>query len=357
MQRVGQHAFHHPLQTHRIVTTNRPRRKFQTGMKLVLLAVVLCACTLIALSLRPTTSLSSRVGTYRATTGRGGLLTPNFGSSSLFARSISKSNILKRGADVVRMGADVAEKEGMARADAQSVNFDLRLLEDSPEVVLMHLKARRAKEDMIEAVTTIGNLNERRRMLIKERDSALSQRKTLSQQIGQLMRNGEEDKVADIKAQVEKANAAAAEAEEDLDEVLQQCNALFSRLPNLLDERVPDGDSDEENQLVLQWGDEFKRGDDTDDDGMKWHDELATNLGGYAPEAAVKVSGARFSVLKGPLASLERALSAFMLNMHTMEHGYEEHSVPYIVSRQTLEGTGQLPKFEDDLFQTNHDVG
>lgn len=90
-------------------------------------------------------------------------------------------------------------------------------------------------------------------------------------------------------------------------------------------------------------------------EGYLWHDEIASKLGGLDVDAAVRISGARFSVLKGSIARLERALINYFLDFH-LSNGYEEVSVPYIVSRSTLEGTGQLPKFEDDLFKVNHAV-
>mmetsp|Transcript_11129 Transcript_11129/g.16667 ORF Transcript_11129/g.16667 Transcript_11129/m.16667 type:complete len:391 (+) Transcript_11129:429-1601(+) len=166
------------------------------------------------------------------------------------------------------------------------------------------------------------------------------------------MREGNEEGVKELKEKVEVASQEAAEKEDDLSEVESQCGALFARLPNLLDTRVPDGDTDQDNEIIKEWGMEYKR----EEDWMQWHDILAQGVDGYAPEAAVKVAGARFSVLRGHLARLERALKDFMLDTHTQEHGYVECSVPYMVSRPVLEGTGQLPKFEDDLFKTNHDI-
>ena len=103
--------------------------------------------------------------------------------------------------------------------------------------------------------------------------------------------------------------------------------------------------------MVASWGEEKRKLGE----GFLWHDEIAVKLGGLDVEAAGKISGARFSVLKGPVAQLERALINFFLDFHTAR-GYTEVSVPYIVSRSTLEGTGQLPKFEDDLFKVSHDV-
>jgi len=116
--------------------------------------------------------------------------------------------------------------------------------------------------------------------------------------------------------------------------------------------RVPDGVDDKDNVVVFSWGSEKRRlGSD-----LLWHDEIARRLNGLDVDAAVRISGARFSVLVGPIAKLERALIQYFLDCHT-SRGYTEVSVPFIVSRSTLEGTGQLPKFEDDLFKVNHAVG
>ena len=115
--------------------------------------------------------------------------------------------------------------------------------------------------------------------------------------------------------------------------------------------RIPDGSDDSQNLQVVSWN-EDKR---LVGDGFFWHDELAAKLGGIDIDAASRISGARFSVLLGPLARLERALVDYFLDFATAR-GYQEVSVPYIVSRSTLEGTGQLPKFEEDLFKVNHNI-
>ena len=115
--------------------------------------------------------------------------------------------------------------------------------------------------------------------------------------------------------------------------------------------RVPEGTDEAANKIVISWGEEKRKMGE----GFLWHDEIATKLGGLDVDAAGKISGARFSVLKGPIAKLERAIINFFLDFHTAR-GYNEVSVPFIVSRSTLEGTGQLPKFEDDLFKVSHNV-
>lgn len=165
-----------------------------------------------------------------------------------------------------------------------------------------------------------------------------------------MMKAGKGDEVEELKKQVEVANSEADEAEKVLDGIEAQCGELLSALPNLLHDRTPTGKGEEENEVVSEWGAERR----LLGEGFLWHDEIASKLGGWDPEAAAKLSGARFSVLKGPVARLERALVQFFLDTNVDANGYTEVAVPYIVGRSVLEGTGQLPKFEDDLFQVNH---
>ena len=156
--------------------------------------------------------------------------------------------------------------------------------------------------------------------------------------------------MTDLKRQVEEASAQSAVADEQLARIDQEIAEVFPMIPNLLDDRVPDGVDDSQNPIVFQWGDELKKVGN-----YLWHDEIAQKLKGIDLDAAARISGARFSVLTGSLARLERALTQYFLDFH-IARGYTEVSVPYIVSRSTLEGTGQLPKFEDDLFKVSHSV-
>jgi seryl-tRNA synthetase len=116
--------------------------------------------------------------------------------------------------------------------------------------------------------------------------------------------------------------------------------------------RVPDGHVEADNVVEHVWGEERRKVGE----GFLWHDELARQVNGIDMDAAARMSGSRFNVLVGPVARLERALTQYFLDFHT-SRGYTEVAVPFIVSRSTLEGTGQLPKFEEDLFQVNHNVG
>jgi seryl-tRNA synthetase len=176
------------------------------------------------------------------------------------------------------------------------------------------------------------------------------------------MRNKQMD--ADTKeTQLEQAKAISAKAAEEaaiaeakLTELEQDANAILASLPNILDDLVPDGNDDKDNQHVEAWGDlqalPTLLGWNKDGNfHPKWHDDVATNLGGWHSDKAVAISGARFVALSGHVARLERAISSFFLDLHTIQHGYTEVSVPFVVSRTALEGTTQLPKFELDLFK------
>jgi len=175
---------------------------------------------------------------------------------------------------------------------------------------------------------------------------AREERKKLSKEIGKLMKAGGGPEVDELKAKV----AACAETSDASDEKVEGLEseraALFNTLPNLLDPRTPDGDDEEANIEVGSWGCEGELESD-----KLWHDEVGTKLGGLDLEAAAKLSGSRFAVLRGSLARMERALINFFVDMHTSEHGYTEVMVPYLVGGDALYGTGQLPKFEDELFK------
>ena len=236
------------------------------------------------------------------------------------------------------------------RVSSEGAVLDTNLLQTSPDLVLSHLSARRSSAELVDQVGRIGCLRQERNAAIMAGDKAKNIRKTLSQQIGQAMKEGKQDVVSDLKKQVEDANALSESADEDLARIDGEINKVFPLIPNLLDDRVPDGVDDSQNPVVFQWGDDLKK---VGIDSWLWHDEIAQKLHGIDVDAAARISGARFSVLVGSIARLERALTQYFLDFH-VARGYTEVSVPYIVSRSTLTGTGQLPKFEEDLFKVNH---
>ena len=242
------------------------------------------------------------------------------------------------------------------RPSAAGVSLELRTLKDHADTVKAHVRARQGSEETVASVDRMVALTEQRAAAQRERDAALSTRKALSGEIGKAMKTGAaEADVAALKAEVAASADVAEGAEATMAALEEEANALFAALPNLLDDDTPDGAGEAENVVVAEWGtDSRKLGDEGD---YLWHDDLAAGLGGFDAEAASKVSGARFAVLRGGVARLERALGAFFLDMHTDGGGYEEVSSPVIVARSALEGTGQLPKFEDDLFKLdNHKV-
>ena len=178
-----------------------------------------------------------------------------------------------------------------------------------------------------------------------------------SASVGKLLANkdGEpnDDQIAELKLQASQAGEDASEAETKLNEIETKMNGLLAALPNLLDDVVPDGNDDADNECVSTWGDVTHLPSQlgwTDDFTPLWHDDVATNLGGWQAEAAVSMSGSRFVSLTGPVARLERAISSYFLD-RASDKGYVEVSPPLVVSRTALEGTSQLPKFEEDLFK------
>ncbi|HET7592831.1 MAG TPA: serine--tRNA ligase [Rhodanobacteraceae bacterium] len=194
--------------------------------------------------------------------------------------------------------------------------------------------------------TAVESLEAERKRLATETQELQAQRNARSRAIGQAKAKGED--VATIMAEVAgigdklKANAAA------LAEVREKLSAVALGIPNLPDASTPVGKDESENVEVARWGEPRTFGFEVKD-----HVELGARHGWLDGEAGAKLSGARFTVLRGQLARLHRALAQFMLDLHTGEHGYTECNVPLLVNPDTMQGTGQLPKFEEDLFSTS----
>jgi seryl-tRNA synthetase len=186
-------------------------------------------------------------------------------------------------------------------------------------------------------------LEERRKGLQVEVDRLRNERNTRSKSIGRAKAQGQD--IAPLLAEVESLGDQLKQADEGLAAAQAELDALLLGVPNLLHESVPDGADESANVEVRRWGTprEF-------DFEPRDHVALGEALGGLDFDAATRLSGTRFAVMSGGIARLHRALAQFMLDLHTGEHGYTEAYVPYLVTRQTLTGTGQLPKFESDLF-------
>jgi len=192
-------------------------------------------------------------------------------------------------------------------------------------------------------------LEERRKGLQVATESLQSERNSRSKAIGQAKAKG--DDVAPLLAAVADLGERLASSQADLQALLAEIRDIELNLPNLLRDDVPDGRDAADNVEVRRWGEPASFAFEARD-----HIDLGESLGLLDFDAASKISGARFVVLHGPLARLQRALIAFMLDTHTTEHGYQEAYVPYLVQAQALEGTGQLPKFSADLFRTATDT-
>ena len=173
-------------------------------------------------------------------------------------------------------------------------------------------------------------------------------RNSRSKSIGKAKAAGED--IAPLLEQVAGLGAQLDTAKQELDVVQEQLNGLLMGIPNIPDDSVPDGDDESKNLELRRWGEPT-----VFDFEVKDHVDLGDAIGGTDFDAAVKLSGSRFAVMRGPLARLHRALTQYMLDTHTGEHGYQECYVPYLVNADSLRGTGQLPKFEEELFATRGD--
>uniref|UniRef100_A0A0G4FRA0 Serine--tRNA ligase n=1 Tax=Chromera velia CCMP2878 TaxID=1169474 RepID=A0A0G4FRA0_9ALVE len=253
----------------------------------------------------------------------------------------------------------VPETATSASSFVPKPSVDFKTISDDPETVKESLRLRRADQSLIDSVDRLVALNARKNELTREGDEQRAKRKRLSQQIGVLMKkknaagggDGEDPQVVkeieELRNQVEDSVQVAAKSDEELEGVAAEANGLLLALPNFLDDQVPEGNDETENEVLYEWGAEkCKKGE-----SFLWHDEIASRLGSWMPEAAAAVSGARFAAFTGGVARLERAIAQLCLDTHADEHGYKEAVVPIMVGASALEATGQLPKFEDDLFR------
>jgi seryl-tRNA synthetase len=217
--------------------------------------------------------------------------------------------------------------------------IDPKLLRSDPEAVARNMARRGITLD----VGALKALEERRKPWQVEADRLRSERNANAKAVG--MAKGKGEDTGPLIAKGEGLIADLAKAENALNAVQAELEQWQMTLPNLLHESVPDGRDEKDNVEVRRWGEprsfDFKALD---------HVAIGEKLGGLDFEAATRISGARFVVMRAQVARLHRALAQFMLDVHTREHGYTEVYVPYLVQPQALFGTGQLPKFEADLF-------
>jgi seryl-tRNA synthetase len=222
--------------------------------------------------------------------------------------------------------------------------LDPRLFRTQLDEVEAQLARRSFKLD-----TEVFRELENQRKEIQGRTQALqNERNTRSKLVGQAKARGED--IQPILAEMQHLGDDLKRMEGELEGIQAKLEDLLLGIPNILDADVPDGRSDADNVEIHRWGEPSQFGFEPGD-----HVDLGTRLGGLDFEAAVKITGSRFVTLKGPLARLQRALTQFMLDIHTQEHGYTETYVPFMVNAESLRGTGQLPKFEEDLFKLDRE--
>lgn len=197
-------------------------------------------------------------------------------------------------------------------------------------------------------IATFEKLEERRRAIQVRTETLQSEQNKRSKSIGKAKAAGED--IQPLLQEVEDLKRQRGEAEDELRSVQESLNAFFAGIPNIPDEDVPPGESEDDNVEIRKWGTPKEFGFEPKD-----HVTLGEQLKGLDFEKATHLAHSRFAVMQGQIARLHRALAQFMLNLHTGEHAYTEAYVPYLVNANTLFGTGQLPKFEADLFRTAGD--
>lgn len=219
--------------------------------------------------------------------------------------------------------------------------LDIKFVRNNPEAVVESLRKRRGDTALVEAVL---NLDKEKRELLAESEQLKNRRNVVSDEIAKTKKSG-----GDAQSMIVEMREVSQTIKE-MDERLRQLDARMEEvvmgIPNLLHESVPEGDSDADNPVIREWGSptEF-------DFEPKAHWEIGESLDVLDFERGSKISGARFTVSKGQGARLERALVNFMLDLHTQQHGYTEVFTPFMVNGSSMEGTGQLPKFAEDMFK------
>ncbi|SDS32387.1 seryl-tRNA synthetase [Halopseudomonas xinjiangensis] len=218
--------------------------------------------------------------------------------------------------------------------------LDPKLVRSQPQLIAERLAQRGFTLD----VASLESLESRRKTVQTRTESLQAERNSRSKAIGQAKARGED--IQPLLADVDRMGQELNDAKRELDAIQSELDALLLTIPNLPDDSVPVGAGEEENVEIRRWGTlrEF-------DFEVKDHVAIGEQHGYLDFETAAKLSGARFALMRGPIARLHRALAQFMLDLHVNEHGYEEIYTPYLVQAEALQGTGQLPKFEEDLFK------
>ncbi|SEE14202.1 serine--tRNA ligase [Pseudomonas anguilliseptica] len=213
---------------------------------------------------------------------------------------------------------------------------------------LHEVAERLAARGFVLDVARFEALEAQRKTLQTRTEQLQAERNSRSKSIGQAKQRGED--IAPLLAEVDQMGSDLEQGKRDLDSIQTELDSLLLNIPNLPHESVPVGADEEGNVEVSRWGTPRSF-----DFPIQDHVALGEQHGWLDFETAAKLSGARFALLRGPIARMHRALAQFMINLHTGEHGYEEAYTPYLVQAPALQGTGQLPKFEEDLFKISRE--
>jgi len=218
--------------------------------------------------------------------------------------------------------------------------LDIKLVRNEPEKV----REGMAKRGAAVPLDKFLQLDDERRKKLVEVEQLKNKRNTVSKEVGRL--KAQKLEATELIQEMQAVGAAIQQLDQEINEIETELNQILMVIPNLPHESVPVGKDESENKLIRKWGEPRRF-----DFQPKTHDEIGVSLGIMDFERAAKISGARFVIMKQWGAKLERALFNFMLDLHTQEHGYTEIFPPFLVNRAAMLGTGQLPKFEEDMFK------
>ena len=221
--------------------------------------------------------------------------------------------------------------------------LELRFIRENIELVREKCRHRGMGPELLDRFSEIDG---RRLALLAEVEQLKNRRNMVSKEIAPLKKNGEHDKAEPLIKEMREVSTRIKELDAELNEIKAQLEDIVLSIPNICDDSVPKGTDDSDNVEIKRWG-EPRQFDFT----PKPHWEVGEELGILDFETSAKLAGARFALLKGFASRLERALINFFLDLHTQKHGYTEVLPPFMVNSQAMTGTGQLPKFKEDLFK------
>ena len=223
--------------------------------------------------------------------------------------------------------------------------LDLKIIRENPEAVKISLKRRGGEFNELDELL---KPEEDRRLALQESESLKNKKKKLSAGVGQLKQNGED--ATQLMEEVKVINTSIKELDDKIQALEQQVQEKLLGIPNTPEDSIPDGADESANKMVRNWGKKLELSFK-----LKNHVEIGEQLGLIDLKRAAKIAGARFAVYKGHGAKLIRALINFMIEVQTRENGYEELYPPFLVNKESMQATGQLPKFEEELFATRDD--